>query len=546
MRESPDKPWLAEYGTNIVATIDADRHQSIVEIILDACERFSDRQAFKNFGGTLSYRQLDRLSRDFAAWLQQTAGVAKGDRVALMAPNMLAFPVAMLGIVRTGAVQVNVNPLYSARELAHQLNDAEAETIVVFAGSTATLGEVIEQTPIKRVVVVQLDDLVGAKLPAQPVDPRLGNAVPFSDALAAGAGLSFDAPRLCGDDLLFLQYTGGTTGLSKGAMLTHRNLVANIAQFEAMAGVRIDWGGEVVVTAIPMYHIFALMVNTLAYLHFGATNVLITNPRDMAGFVAEWAKWRVTVFTGVNTLYNGLLQTPGFADIDFSRMKFSIGGGAAVQQAVSERWKAVTGHHITQAYGLSETSPLVSTNPLDRDDFNGTIGLPAPSTEVSLRDDDGQEVGAGEPGELCVKGPQVMRGYWRNPEATAKAMTADGYFRTGDVATIDDRGYLRIVDRKKDMVLVSGFNVFPNEIEAVAAFLPQVAECACVGVPDERTGEAVKLFVVKRDPTLEAQTILDHCRQQLAAYKVPREVVFVDALPKSTVGKILRRELRDS
>ncbi len=544
MSEQSNKPWLAEYGDRIPHEIDAGSYASIVEVMLEASERFGDKQAFSNFGGGLSYRQVDALSRDFGAWLQKVAGVAKGDRVALMAPNMMVFPVAMLGIMRTGAVQVSVNPNYTARELVHQLTDADVDTIIVFAGSTPALGEVLDQTTVKHVVVAQLDDLVDKGLPAQPVDPRIADFASFGEALEAGSRLTLDAVEIGGEDPLFLQYTGGTTGPSKGAMLTHRNLIANVLQIEVMLGDKVNWGHEVVITAIPMYHIFALMVNTLAYYRFGSTNVLITNPRDMPGFVAEWAKWPVTFLTGVNTLFNGLLLTPGFSDIDFGQLKLAIGGGAAVQEAISARWKAVTGRHITQAYGLSETSPLVSMNLPERDEFNGTIGIPAPSTEITLRDDDCKVVAPGEAGELCVRGPQVMAGYWRKPEATAKAMTDDGYFRTGDVATIDQDGYLRIVDRKKDMVIVSGFNVYPNEIEAVAAFLPQVAECACIGVPDERTGEAVRLFVVKLDPELDAETIRAHCRKELAAYKVPRDVVFVEAIPKSTVGKILRRELR--
>ncbi len=540
------RPWLARYGDTIPPTIDADRYPSIVAMVAEACERFADRDAYSDHGGRLTYRQVEVLSRNFAAWLQQVAGVAKGDRVALMAPNMMAFPVAMFGILRTGAVQVNVNPLYTPRELAHQLVDADVETLVVFAGATATLAEIRADTPLRRVVVIQPDDLVGAGLPALPVDPRLAEWVAFDAALAAGATLPLDPVEIAGDDLLFLQYTGGTTGPSKGAMLTHRNVAADILQYEAFAGDLIDWGRDVVMTAIPMYHIFALTLNTLAYFRFGATNVLIGNPRDLPAFVAEWAKWRVTVFTGVNTLFNGLLLAPGFAELDFSRLKFAIGGGAAVQEAVSRRWRDVTGRHLREGYGLSETSPMVSVNRLDGDDFLGSIGIPLPSTDFSLRDEAGRVVPAGATGELCIRGPQVMKGYWRNPAATRDAMTDDGFFRTGDIATVDADGYFRIVDRKKDMILVSGFNVFPNEVEAVAAHLPGIAECACVGVPDAESGEAVKLFVVRLDPELDAARVRAHCRQSLAAYKVPKHVAFIDALPKSTVGKILRRELRDA
>ncbi len=545
MNDQMDRPWLAEYGDVIPAAVDVDRYPNVVGLIAEACTRFADKQAYSSFGGGLSYREVDARSRDFAGWLQQVAGVKKGDRIALMAPNMLAFPVAMFAILRTGAVQVNVNPQYTTRELEHQLNDAEVETIVIFAGATATLAEVIDQTPVKRVIVLQLDDLVDKGVAAQPIDERLSGVVMFVDALAQGRGQSFDPVEIKGDDLIFLQYTGGTTGLSKGAMLTHRNLVANILQYEAFAGSQIDWGNEVVMTAIPMYHIFALMVNTLSHFRFGATNVLITNPRDMAGFVAEWANWQVTVFTGVNTLYNGLLLTPGFAELDFSRLKICVGGGAAVQAAVSEKWRAVTGRYIQEGYGLSETSPVLTLNPLDRDEFKGSIGIPLPSTDLSLRDDDGKSVGAGESGELCAKGPQVMKGYWRREEATAEAMTADGYFRTGDIATVDVDGYFRIVDRKKDMTIVSGFNVFPNEIEAVVAQMPEVEECACIGVADDKTGEAVKLFVVKLEQNLDQAAVREFCRKELVAYKVPKHIVFIDELPKSAVGKILRRELRN-
>jgi long-chain acyl-CoA synthetase len=472
-------------------------------------------------------------------------GIVKGDRVALMAPNMMAFPIAMLGILRAGGVQVNVNPMYTARELEHQLNDADTDTIVVYSGSTGTLADVIGKTKIRNVIVANLDDLNDLGLPSPPADARLKNPVAFLDALAAGADMTFSDVELSGEDLIFLQYTGGTTGLSKGAMLTHRNLVSNILQFECCAGDYIRMGEDVVITAIPMYHIFALMVNTLSYFKFGGTNVLITNPRDMAAFVKEWSKWKVTVFTGVNTLYNGLLHTPGFADLDFSSLGFSVGGGAAVQKVVSDKWKAVTGKHIKEGYGLSETSPVLTINPFGMADFKSSIGVPAPSTDISLRDDDGNEVAQGERGELCAKGPQVMKGYWRRDDATREVMTDDGYFRTGDIAVMDETGFFRIVDRKKDMIIVSGFNVFPNEIEAEIAAMDGVLECACIGVPDEKTGEAAKVFIVKSDESLSREAVREHCRKCLTAYKVPRQIVFIDELPKSTVGKILRRELRN-
>ena len=539
------KPWFEQYDAGVPREIDPNCYENVVDMLLEAGEKFADYVAYSSFGATRTYREVLDLSRDFAAWLQSEVGIKKGDRVALMMPNTLVFPVAMLGILRAGGVQVNVNPMYTPRELEHQLNDADTDTIVVFSGSTPTLAEVIGNTGIKTVVVAGLDDLVGKGLPSPPADERLEGAVAFTDVLAAGADMDFAAPEITGDDLIYLQYTGGTTGLSKGAMLTHRNLVANIAQFQAMMGDSITRGEEVVVTAIPMYHIFALMVNTLTCFEYGATNVLITNPADMPAFVEEWSKWKVSLFTGVNTLYNGLLHTPGFEDLDFSGLRLAMGGGAAVQLAVSEKWKSITGKHIKEGYGLSETSPVLTMNPWGMSDFKSSIGVPIPSTDISLRDDDGNEVAQGEEGELCAKGPQVMKGYWRRDDATAEVMTDDGYFKTGDVAVVDEAGFFRIVDRKKDMILVSGFNVFPNEIEAEVAAMDGVLECACVGVPDEKTGEAVKLFVVKTDDSLTEDAVREHCREGLTAYKVPKHIVFIDALPKSTVGKILRRELRD-
>jgi len=544
MSKELDKPWLRQYPADSLTTIDADAYPSIVAMVLEACEQFGDKPAFSNFGATLSYRDTERYSRDFAAYLQSRVGIQKGDRVALMLPNILPFPVATYGILRAGAVQVNVNPLYTSRELRHQLIDADAETVVIFAGATTTLADIIEETPVKSVIVVGLDDLAGLGLASPPVDERLA-ATEFLTALQEGAELEFNPPSLRGNDLAFLQYTGGTTGLSKGAMLTNRNLIANIMQYKGFAGDVLNRPDEVVMTALPLYHIFALMVNLLTYFHLGAVSVLITNPRDLPAFVAEWSKWRVTTFTAVNTLLNGLLHTPGFEELDFSGLDVVVGGGMAVQEAVSNRWKEVTGRHINQGYGLSETSPVLTLNIIGDDVFRSSIGLPFPDTDIVLRDDEGKDVPLGEPGELCAKGPQVMQGYWRKDDATAEVMTDDGYFRTGDIATMDESGYFRIVDRKKDMILVSGFNVFPNEIEAEVAAMPGVLECACVGVPDEKTGEAARLFVVKRDPDLSSDEVIAYCRNTLTAYKVPRDVVFIDEVPKSAVGKLLRRELRD-
>ena len=493
---------------------------------------------------TLSYADTDRLSRDFAAWLQ-AQGVKKGDRIAVMTPNILAFPVAMLGIIRAGAVQVNVNPLYTPRELEHQLNDAGAKIIVIFNGSTPTLAEIVAKTPVKEIVTAGLAVGADSKLPSPPVDERLKQTVALVDALSRGAKLPFTPVDLGPDDLLFLQYTGGTTGLSKGAALTHGNLLANVAQFGLFMPEALREGEEVVVTAIPLYHIFALMVNFISYFAIGADDWLVANPRDMDGFVETLRQARPTVFTGVNTLFAGLTMHPKLAEVDWSRLRLAAGGGAAIIPTVSERWKAITGHFIREGYGLSETSPVATFNPAAVKEFTGTTGLPMPSSDIKLLGDDDKEVALGEAGEVCIKGPHVMRGYWEKPDANAQAFTADGYFRTGDVGQFDARGFLKIVDRKKDMIIVSGFNVYPNDVEAVASACPGVAECACVGVSDEKTGEAVQLFVVKASGAeLSEAQVIEFCRKELTGYKVPKQVSFIDALPKSTVGKILRRELR--
>ena len=545
MSDSPyvNRIWQKSYPPDAPREIDLSGCESLNQMFREAVDRFGERAAFSSFGATLSFNEIDRLSRDFGAWLQQRIGVSKGDRVAMMAPNTLGFAVGMFGIIRAGGVQVNVNPMYSPRELRHQLQDADVDTIVIFSGSTPTLAEIVGETPIENVVVFGLDDLIGRGLPSPPLDPRLTDPLAFADVLAEGADLDFAEPEMSHDDLVFLQYTGGTTGLSKGAMLSHGNLLANMLQFEAMDDVVVD-GEEIVLTAIPMYHIYALTVNTLSFIKRGGTNVLVTDPRNMEGFVKTWAASNPTVTTGVNTLYNGLLHTPGFSDIDFSALKFASGGGAPVQKAVSDKWRALTGDYIKEGYGLSETSPVVTVTPLSETGYRPGIGLPVASTDVSLRNEAGEEVPIGEPGELCVRGPQVMSGYWRQPDATAEAMTEDGFLKTGDIAVMDEHGYMQIVDRKKDMILVSGFNVFPNEVEAELAAMPGVLECACVGVADDKTGEAVKVFVVRSDATVEADDVRAWCRERLAGYKVPRHVEFLEELPKSAVGKILRRELR--
>ena len=508
-------------------------------------QRFADKPAFRCFGQTLTYADTDRLSRQFAAYLQGKLGVQKGDRIAVMLPNIAAFPLAMLGIVRAGGVQVNVNPLYTPRELEYQLNDAGVGTIVIFNGVSATLAEIIGKTAVEHVISVAPGDGTGAALASPPVDGRLTNVTTFSDALAQGAGLPFSPVSLTGDDLLFLQYTGGTTGPSKGAALSHRNLVANTEQFKAFMADAMRPGEDVVVTALPLYHIFALMVNFISYFSIGAQNWLVANARDMDSFVEILRQARPTALTGVNTLYGGMLMHPKIGEVDFRRLRVAIGGGAAVLPTTSAKWKALTGQDILEGYGLSETSPILTLNPVTTGGFSATVGLPFPSTDIKLLDADDKEAAIGEPGEVCAKGPQVMQGYWQKPKANADAFTADGYFRTGDIGVFDSKGFLRIVDRKKDMIIVSGFNVFPNEVEAIAAACAGVAECACIGRPDDKTGEAVRLFVARvSGATLTEAEVIAHCRRQLSAYKVPKEVRFLDALPKSAVGKILRKDLR--
>lgn len=539
-----NRHWTTSYGS-VPAEIDPDRHSSVNELLEGAMRQFADKPAFHANGQTLTYADVDLQSTDFAAYLQDVAGVGKGDRVAVMLPNVLSFPVTFVGITKVGAIQVNVNPQYTARELEHQLNDAGVRVIVVCNGSTSTLAEVIGKTSVTTVITVGFGDCGKVAIPGPAVDASLRSTISLPDALEAGGALQLTPVPMSGDDVLFLQYTGGTTGLSKGAVLSHRNLIANIEQFKAFSPNVLRVGEEVIVTAIPLYHVLALMVNFLSYFSIGAENWLVTNPRDIGALIDVLEAARPTVFVGVNTLYAGLAAHPRMTDVDWSRLRLSAGGGAAVLATTSERWKQVTGSFIRQGYGLSE-SPIVSFNPDYIVEFNSTAGLPLPSTDIKLLDDDDNEASIGEAGEICVKGPQVMEGYWENPEANAKSFTHDGYFRTGDVGVFDSKGFLKIVDRKKDMVIVSGFKVYPNEVEAVATSFPGVAECACVGIPDEKTGEAVKLFVVKA-PTVEIDeaALIAHCRTGMAGYKVPKIVRFVDALPKTSVGKIMRREMRD-
>jgi len=539
------KRWLAAYGEQIPSEINPEAYGSVLEMLEGAMRRFADKPAFHCFGQTLTYADTDRLSRNFAAYLQVKLSVKKADRIAVMLPNIPAFPLAMLGIIRAGAVQVNVNPLYTPRELEHQLNDAGVEIIIAFCGVSATLAEIVDRTPVRTVISVGLGDGTSAHIPSPPVDTRLRNVIDFSVALDQGADLAIRPLVLHGEDLLFLQYTGGTTGLSKGAALSHRNLVANTEQFKAFIPDALRPGQEIVVTALPLYHIFALMVNFISCFSIGAENWLVPNPREIDGFVEILRKARCTIFTGVNTLYGGLLMHPKIAEVDFTRLRVAIGGGAAVLPTTSSKWKALTGKDILEGYGLSETSPILTLNPMTTAGFTATVGLPLPSTDIKLLDANDRETAPGEVGEICAKGPQVMKGYWQKPEADAAAFTADGYFRTGDIGVFNEQGFLKIVDRKKDMIIVSGFNVYPNEVEAVAAACTGVAECACVGRPDEKTGEAVRLFVAQaRGAFLTETEVIAHCRRELAAYKVPREVRFLEALPKSNVGKILRKDLR--
>ncbi len=540
-----NRPWLKSYGS-IPSEIDADRYESVVHMLESAMANYAGKNAFCSFGKSITYAQVDALSAQFCSYLQNELGVKKGDRVAVMMPNLAAFPIAFLGIMRAGAIQVNVNPLYTPRELEHQLNDSSSETIVIFSGVSATLAEILGKTSIKKVITVSPGDGLGLELPSPPVDGRLADCVTFASALEMGNRSARFPVDITSEDVLFLQYTGGTTGLSKGATLTHRNLVANTEQYKAFMPVAIRSGEEVIVTAIPLYHIFALMVNFITYFSVGAENWLVANPRDMNGFVDVLKASKPTVFMGVNTLYAGLTMHPELKNVDWSRLRLCGGGGSAVLEATSKKWQEITGQFIREGYGLSETSPIASFNPHFINDFTGTTGLPMPSTDIKLLDEESQEVPFGGAGEVCVKGPQVMRGYWEKPDANSEAFTVDGYFKTGDIGLFTEEGYLKIIDRKKDMILVSGFNVYPNEIEAVAASCPGVAETACIGVKNEKTGEAVVLFVVKTpNSELTQDQIVAHCQKLLTAYKVPKTIHFVESLPKSTVGKILRRELRD-
>ncbi|MDR6350229.1 long-chain acyl-CoA synthetase [Pantoea sp. SORGH_AS 659] len=553
--DSLNKVWLKRYPADVPAEINADRYASLVDLFEHATEQYADQVAFINMGQPMTYRQLEKQSRAFAAWLQQGLGLKQGDRVALMMPNLLQYPVALFGVLRAGMVVVNVNPLYTPRELKHQLVDSGASAIVIVSNFAHTLEKVVAETPIKHVMLTRMGDQL-APVKATLVNfvvkyvkklvPKyhLPGAVPFRSALSQGEQMTYQRPTVTNDDLAFLQYTGGTTGVAKGAMLTHRNMQANLEQTKATYGKLLRPGKEQVVTALPLYHIFALTVNGLLFLDLGGTNLLITNPRDIPGFVKELSKFPFTAITGVNTLFNALLNDANFNKLDFSTLRLSAGGGMAVQKAVAERWEKLTGHYLLEGYGLTECSPLVSVNPYDITCHTGSIGLPVPSTDVRIVDDEDKDVAPGEAGELCIRGPQVMTGYWQRADATDEVLK-NGWLHTGDIVTVDSEGFIRIVDRKKDMILVSGFNVYPNEIEDVLMQHEKVREAAAIGVPSDLSGEAVKVCIVKKDPSLTKEEVLDHCRRQLTGYKVPKIIEFRDELPKTNVGKILRRELRD-
>jgi len=555
-----EKLWLKNYPAGVPAEIDASQFRSLAQLLEESFRTYADRRAFVCMDRAMTYGELDQLSRAFAAWLQ-SRGLRPGARVALMMPNVLQYPVALAAVLRAGYVVVNVNPLYTPRELEHQLKDSGAEAIVILENFASTLQAVLSATPVKHVVVASMGDLLGTlkggivnfvvrnvkkMVPAW----ELPHCVRFNDVLAEGRKMTLKPVSTGPDDVAFLQYTGGTTGVSKGATLLHRNVVANVLQSEAWMQPALNKGAHIdqviTITALPLYHIFALTVCCLLGMRSGGMSVLIPNPRDIPGFIKELQKYKFHMFPAVNTLYNALLNHPDFGKIDFSGLRVANGGGMAVQEAVAKNWLAKTGCPIIEGYGLSETSPSATCNPTDTNAFSGTIGMPLPSTEVSIRDDDGNELPLGQPGEICLRGPQVMAGYWNRPDETAKVMTPDGFFKTGDIGVMDERGYTKIVDRKKDMILVSGFNVYPNEVEGVVAECPGVLEVAAVGVPDQHSGEVVKLFVVKKDPALSEADVIAFCKERLTGYKRPKYVEFRTELPKTNVGKILRRELRDS
>lgn len=549
------KIWHKAYDPGVPHEINPAEYSSINEVLEISFTKYKNNPAFHNMGTTLTYGEIDLLSRKFASYLQNDLHLQKGDRVAIMMPNILQYPVALFGILRAGMIAVNVNPLYTPRELEHQLKDADVKTIVIFANSAHVLQKIIKNTPVKNVLITQIGDYL--KFPKNYIvnfviknvkkmvpDFDIPGSIDFKTAVEKGDAGSFRKPQVKLEDIAFLQYTGGTTGIAKGAILTHKNIVANMVQARAWIKDYITEGKEIIITPLPLYHIFSLTANCFIFSSIGALNVLITNPRDIPGFAKELSKWKFTAFTGVNTLFNGLLNNEDFRKLDFSHLKLTLGGGMAVQKAVAERWMQVTKRPLIEAYGLTETSPAACINPMTLKEYNGFIGVPIPSTEVEIKDDNSKTVPLGEIGEICIRGPQVMAGYYNRPEETAKVMTQDGFFKTGDLGFMTEQGYVKIVDRKKDMILVSGFNVYPNELEDVIVHHPKVLEVAAIGVPDEKSGEVVKIFVVKKDESLSQDELMKFCRENLTSYKVPKSIEFRKELPKSNVGKILRKDLR--
>ena len=551
-----EKLWLNSYEQGVNAEIDITQYSSISDVFRQSVEKFAHQPAFQNMGKTLTYAEVGKLAENFASYLQNVLKLPRGERVAIMLPNLLQYPIALFGILQAGLVAVNTNPLYTPRELEHQLKDSGATTIIVLENFANTLELVLPRTQIKHVIVASVGEMFGffkgtlmnfvlRKIKKMVPEYRISGAIPFQTTLKEGAAHTFRPVTLTREDTALLQYTGGTTGVAKGAVLSHGNICANMLQAKEWIKNQLREGKETVIAALPLYHIFALTVNLMIFTNAGSKIILITNPRDMKGFIGELKKERISVFIGVNTLFNGMVNQPDFAAVDFSNLRLTLGGGMATQKAVAEKWKKITGTPIVEAYGLTEASPGVCCNPLNIEAYSGGIGLPVPSTEVELRDADGKEVGIGQPGELWVRGPQVMKGYWNRPEETAKTIDARGFLETGDIAVMDEKGWFKLVDRKKDLIVVSGFNVYPNEIEEVVSHNDKVMEVACIGVPNEKTGEALKVFVVKKDPSLTKEELIEFCRTELTAYKVPKDIEFRDELPKSNVGKILRRELRE-
>ena len=550
-----EKPWLDSYEKGVKAEIDETLYQSIPDVFRQSVEKFANQPAFQNMGKTLTYAEVGKLAEDFASYLQNVLKLPRGERVAIMLPNLLQYPIALFGILQAGLVAVNTNPLYTPRELEHQLKDSGATTIIVLENFANTLELVLPRTQIKHVIVASVGEMFGffkgtlmnfvlRKIKKMVPEYRISDTIPFQTALKEGAAHTFRPVSLTREDTALLQYTGGTTGVAKGAILSHGNICANMQQAAEWIVNLLRPGKETVIAALPLYHIFALTVNLMIFTQAGSKIILITNPRDMKSFIGDMKKERVSVFVGVNTLFNGMVNQPDFATVDFSSLKLTLGGGMATQKAVAEKWKSITGTPIVEAYGLTEASPGVCCNPLNIETYSGGIGLPIPSTEIELRDADGNEVAQGQPGEMWIRGPQVMKGYWNRPEETAKVLDARGFLATGDIAVMDEKGWFKLVDRKKDLIVVSGFNVYPNEVEDVAASHPKVLEAACIGVSSPKTGEALKLFIVKKDESLTAEELIAFCRTELTAYKVPKDIEFRDELPKSNVGKILRRELR--